>query len=85
MNFKNWESTIQKMTEEFNLESKESGKNRILTEWRRSLAKEPHLLQPFQIDEIVREVRKRLTPFRKKPLEGNSQARSTATTSAASL
>ena len=62
MKFEKWEVTIQKLTEAFNLEAKESGKNLVLTVWRKSLAKEPHLLKPFQIDEIVREVRKRITP-----------------------
>jgi len=31
-----------------------------LVKWRANLEKEPSLLQPFQIDEIVREVRRRL-------------------------
>ena len=62
MNFQKWEVTIQTMTEAFKLETKEAGKSLVLTEWRKSLAKEPHLLKPFQIDEIVREVRKRSTP-----------------------
>ncbi len=61
MKFQDWEVTIQKMIEESNHEPKESGKYRALTEWRAKLAQEPHLLQPYQIDEIVREVRKRLT------------------------
>lgn len=61
MNFRNWEEIIQKMSEDFRLQTKESGRNLILTEWRKSLSKEPHLLKPFQIDEIVREVRKRVT------------------------
>ena len=57
MNLQKWEATIQKMTEEFRRTTKESGQNLVLTEWRKLLAKEPQLLQPFQIDEIVREVR----------------------------
>ena len=61
MNFRNWETIIQKMSEDFHLQSKESGRNLVLIEWRKSLAKEPHVLKPFQIDEIVREVRKRVT------------------------
>ena len=61
MNVQKWEATIETMTEAFNLETKESGKNVVLTEWRKSLANEPHLLKPFQIDAIVREVRKRVT------------------------
>ena len=34
--------------------------SKVLMEWRAKLEKEPSLLQPFQIDEIVREVRQRL-------------------------
>jgi hypothetical protein len=60
MNLNEWEPTIQKIAEESNHEKNESGKHRILTEWRAKLEKEPILLQPFQIDEIVREVRRRL-------------------------
>jgi hypothetical protein len=60
MNLNEWEPTIQKIVEESNHEKNESGKQRILTEWRAKLEKEPTLLQPFQIDEIVREVRRRL-------------------------
>ena len=58
---KDWEVTIQQMIVESNHESKESGKQKGLRDWRVKLAQEPHLLQPFQIDQIVREVRKRLT------------------------
>ena len=60
MNLKEWEPTIQKIVEESSHEQNKSGKRRILTEWRAKLEKEPTLLQPFQIDEIVREVRRRL-------------------------
>ena len=58
---KDWEVTIQQMIVESNHEPKESGKQKGLRDWRAKLAQEPHLLQPFQIDQIVREVRKRLT------------------------
>jgi hypothetical protein len=61
MKLHDWEQTIQRMLEESHHESKESGKSRVLMKWRARLAREPHLLQPFQIDEIVRELRKRLT------------------------
>ncbi len=72
MNFQKWEVTIQQMIEASNREAKEPGKNRILTEWRAALTKTPHNLQPFQIDEIVREVRRRLTTSPQYP--GNSVA-----------
>ena len=61
MKLHDWELTIQRIVEDSDHEPKESGKSRLLMEWRAKLAQEPHLLQPFQIDEIVREVRKRLT------------------------
>ncbi len=54
-----WEPTIQEIVDECNHEEKNSDK--VLTEWRAKLEKEPTLLQPFQIDEIVREVRQRLS------------------------
>ncbi len=60
MNLKEWEPTIQKIVEESSHETKESGKQRILTEWRAKLEKEPTLLPPYQIDELMREVRRRL-------------------------
>ena len=59
MRLKEWEATIQKIVDECNQEPKIAG--RVLMEWRAKLEKEPNLLQPFQIDEIVREVRRRLS------------------------
>ena len=61
MRLHDWEQTIQQMIEESHHEPKESGKSKVLMEWRARLAQTPHFLQPFQIDEIVRELRKRLT------------------------
>ena len=61
MKLHDWEQTVQQIIEESNHEPKESSKFKVLMAWRAKLAREPHLLQPFQIDEIVREVRKRLT------------------------
>jgi hypothetical protein len=60
MQLKAWETTIRAIVDQSNEEPKESGKQRVLTEWRVNLEKEPHLLRPYQIDEIVREVRRRL-------------------------
>jgi hypothetical protein len=59
MNLNNWEATIQEILEKFSHQPKETGQYRVLTEWRAKLAQEPHFLQPHQVDEIVREVRKR--------------------------
>ena len=59
MRLQEWEVTIQKIVDECNQEPKIAG--RVLMEWRAKLEKEPNLLQPFQIDEIVREVRSRLS------------------------
>jgi hypothetical protein len=58
MRLEDWEVTIQEIVDECNHEEKTSDK--ALVEWRAKLEKEPNLLQPFQIDEIVREVRLRL-------------------------
>jgi hypothetical protein len=58
MRLDKWEATIQQITDECNQEEK--GADKILTAWRAKLQKEPTLLGPQQIDEIVREVRRRL-------------------------
>lgn len=67
MKLHDWEETVQRMIVESNHETKESGKSRVLMAWRAKLAHEPHLLEPYQIDEIVREVRKRLTSVSPQP------------------
>ena len=67
MKLREWEQTLQQMIEESNQQPKESGKSKLLTEWRTKLAREPYLLQPYQIDEIVREFRKRLTSVNPQP------------------
>jgi hypothetical protein len=54
------EVTIQEIIDECN-EQEERGEDRILMKWRAKLEKEPTLLKPFQIDEIMREVRERLS------------------------
>ncbi len=59
MRLQEWEVTIQKIIDECNHE--QTRVNTVLMTWRAKLEKEPTLLQPFQIDEIVREVRKRLS------------------------
>ncbi len=58
MRLEEWEVTMQTMVDECNHEQQRS--DRILMEWRAKLEKEPTLLRPFQIDEIMREVRRRL-------------------------
>ncbi len=58
MRLEEWEVTIQKIIDECNDEQKRT--DRVLKEWRVKLEKEPTLLPPFQIDEIVRAVRRRL-------------------------
>ncbi len=60
MRLQEWEGTIQEIISECN-EQKETGEDRILMKWRAKLEKEPTLLQPFQIDKIIREVRQRLS------------------------
>ena len=58
MRLQEWEVTIQKIIDECNHE--QTRVDTVLMAWRAKLEKEPTLLQPFQIDEIVREVRQRL-------------------------
>jgi hypothetical protein len=60
MRLQEWETTIQEIVDECNHEQK--GTDKVLTKWRAKLEQEPTLLQPFQIDEIVRAVRLRLSP-----------------------
>ena len=55
-----WEATIEKIVTESNQAFKQSGKQKVLDDWRAKLEKEPNHLQAFQIDVIVREVRRRL-------------------------
>ncbi len=59
MRLEEWEVTIQKIIDECNNEQERT--DRILLKWRAKLEKEPTLLKPFQIDQIVREVRRRLS------------------------
>ena len=59
MRLEEWESTILKITDDCNHEQQRP--DGILMEWRAKLEKEPTLLRPFQIDEIMREVRQRLS------------------------
>ena len=61
MRLQEWEVTIQEIVDECNHDQKERNENRILTKWRAKLEKEPTLLKPFQIDQIVRVVRQRLS------------------------
>ena len=58
MRLEEWEATILKIIDDCNNEQQRP--DNVLMEWRAKLEKEPTLLQPFQIDEIVREVRSRL-------------------------
>jgi hypothetical protein len=60
MNLKAWEATICQIVDETSQKPRESGKQKILMAWRAKLEKEPNSLEPYQIDQIVKEVRKRL-------------------------
>ncbi len=59
MRLQEWEATIQEIIDECNHEQERADK--VLMAWRAKLEKEPTLLRPFQIDEIVREVRQSLS------------------------
>jgi hypothetical protein len=58
MRLQGWEGIVEEITDECNHQQKREDK--VLVGWRAKLEKEPTLLQPYQIDEIVREVRRRL-------------------------
>ena len=59
LRLEDWEVTILKMIDECNHSQKRP--DGILKEWRVKLEKEPTLLKPSQIDEIIRAVRDRLS------------------------
>jgi hypothetical protein len=61
MNLQGWEATIQQIVDESNQQPTEGGKHKVLIAWRAKLGKEPISLPLHQVDQIVREVRKRLT------------------------
>jgi hypothetical protein len=63
MNLKSWEVTINQIVDESNQQPQEAGKQKVLFAWRAKLAMEPTSLRPFQIDQIVRDVRKKLVPI----------------------
>ena len=58
MRHQEWEGIVLKIIDDCGHEQKRV--DRILMAWRVKLEKEPPLLQPYQIDEIMREVRQRL-------------------------
>ena len=58
MRLQEWEVTIQEIIDECN--HGEGRSDHVVMGWRVKLEKEPTLLRPSQIDEIVREVRRRL-------------------------
>lgn len=61
MRLQEWEGAIQEIIDECNHEQKERGVGKIILKWRAKLGKEPTLLKSFQIDEIMREARQRLS------------------------
>ena len=54
------EAIVQQIVDESNHQPKKAAKNRLLMGWRAKLEKEPPHLRLHEIDEIVREVRRRL-------------------------
>jgi len=61
MDLKNWEVTINQIVDEIKQEPPKSRNYKLLIAWRIKLGKAPTSLQPFQIDEIVREAQKRIS------------------------
>ena len=59
MNPADKEATIQQIAVEFSLAPTEFAQQKLLMAWRAKLGKETTSLPAFQIDKIVREVRKR--------------------------
>lgn len=54
------ETIVRQIVDELNHEPKKAGKNRVLMGWRVKLEKEPPHLRLHDIDEIMREVWRRL-------------------------
>jgi hypothetical protein len=61
MDLKDWELTINQIVDEIKQDPSKSRKHKLLIAWRVKLEKQPFSLKPFQIDEIVREVQKRIS------------------------
>ena len=61
MNLKDWEATINQIVVEIKQEPPNSRKHKVLMAWRFKLENEPIFLQPFQMDEIMREVQKKIS------------------------
>ena len=58
MQIEDMEATIQKIVDD--CDHDRGRPDTVLKKWRAKLEKEPTLLQPFEIDKIVRAVRNRL-------------------------
>jgi hypothetical protein len=58
MKLESWDATINQIAAEA---IQNGGKDNVLIAWRGKLEEEPTSLHPFQIDEIMREVRKRMS------------------------
>ena len=56
-----WEVTIQEIVDECSQEPEGLTKNKTLMKWRARLEQEPTLLEAYQIDDIIREARRRLS------------------------
>jgi hypothetical protein len=61
MKLEEWEVTINQIVDDIRKEPSNSRNYKVLIAWRFKLENEPTSLQPFQIDEIVREVQKRIS------------------------
>ena len=62
MDLKPWEGIIQQIVDDWNQQSKEPARKRVLRDRRATLEIEPHGLSHHQIDQIMREVWERLHP-----------------------
>ena len=79
MNLQMRNEIVQLIVRDSNHQPNESGRFKVLMDWRAKLAKEPHLLQLYQIDEIVREVRSNLTDIQPHRSSGYPAQRTAAT------
>ena len=79
MNLQMRKEIVQLIVRDSNHQPNESGRFKVLMDWRAKLAKEPHLLQLYQIDEIVREVRSNLTDIQPHRSSGYPSQRTVVT------
>ena len=63
MNIQNKELIVEAIIAECQHEQTEPGVDRVMRQWRGKLMQGPTALEPFQVDQIMRAARSRLSPI----------------------